>query len=70
MLHASIEFVVSGIIWTLRKDSLDDIAAKFLLKFTLVAFLLALITSFTFWIPPIVNGLPHPGSGRSGQQAW
>jgi hypothetical protein len=36
MLIASIEFVVSGIIWTLRKDSLDDIAAKFLLKFTLV----------------------------------
>ena len=66
MLLASIEFVVSGIIWTLRKDSLDDIAAKFLLKFTLVAFLLALITSFTFWIPPIVNGFAAAGERAIG----
>ena len=48
MLLAGIEFTVSGAIWALRRDSLDDIAAKFLLKFTLVAFLLALITSFTY----------------------
>ena len=66
MLLASIEFVVSGIIWTLRKDSLDDIAAKFMLKFTLVAFLLALITSFTFWIPPIVNGFAAAGERAIG----
>lgn len=66
MLLASIEFVVSGIIWTLRKDSLDEIAAKFLLKFTLVAFLLALITSFTFWIPPIVNGFAAAGERAIG----
>ena len=66
MLLASIEFAVSGIIWTLRKDSLDDIAAKFLLKFTLVAFLLALITSFTFWIPPIVNGFAAAGERAIG----
>ena len=66
MLLASIEFVVSGIIWTLRKDSLDDIAAKFLLKFTLVALLLALITSFTFWIPPIVNGFAAAGERAIG----
>jgi P-type conjugative transfer protein TrbL len=61
MLLASIEFAVSGLIWTLRHDRLDDIAAKFLLKFTLTAFLLALITSFTFWIPPIVNGFAAAG---------
>src|SRR5258708_29421068 len=51
MVLAGIEFAVSGALWALRRDSLDDIAAKFLLKFTLVAFLLALITVFTFWIP-------------------
>src|SRR2546422_11579314 len=56
LVLAGIEFAVSGGLWALRRDSLDDIAAKFLLKFTLVAFLLALITSFTTWIPPIVNG--------------
>lgn len=61
MLLASIEFAVSGLIWALRHDRLDDIAAKFLLKFTLTAFLLALITSFTFWIPPIVNGFAAAG---------
>lgn len=66
MLLATLEFVVSGIIWTLRKDSLDDIAAKFLMKFTLVAFLLALITGFTFWIPPIVNGFAVAGERAIG----
>jgi len=66
MLLAGIEFTVSGAIWALRRDSLDDIAAKFLLKFTLVAFLLALITSFTYWIPPIVNGFAAAGERAIG----
>ena len=66
MLLAGIEFAVSGAIWALRRDSLDDIAAKFLLKFTLVAFLLALITSFTYWIPPIVNGFAAAGERAIG----
>ena len=46
VLLAGIEFAVSGAVWALRRESLDDVAAKFLLKFTLIAFLLALITSF------------------------
>ena len=66
MLLAAIEFALSGMIWALRRDSLDDIAAKFLLKFTLVAFLLALITSFTYWIPPIVNGFAAAGERAIG----
>jgi P-type conjugative transfer protein TrbL len=66
MLLASIEFAVSGMVWSLRHDRLDDIAAKFLLKFTLVAFLLALLTSFTFWIPPIVNGFAAAGERAIG----
>jgi type IV secretion system protein TrbL len=66
MLLAGIEFAVSGAIWALRRDSLDDIAAKFLLKFTLVAFLLALITSFTYWIPPIINGFAAAGERAIG----
>ncbi len=66
MVLASLEFAVSGAIWTLRRDSLDDIAAKFLLKFTLVAFLLAFITSFATWIPPIVNGFAAAGERAIG----
>ena len=69
MLLAGIEFAISGAIWALRRDSLDDIAAKFLLKFTLVAFLLALITSFTYWIPLIVNGFAAAGEQAIGSQA-
>ena len=65
MVLAGIEFAVSGALWALRRDSLDDIAAKFLLKFTLVAFLLALITGFTTWIPPIVNGFAAAGDRKS-----
>jgi type IV secretion system protein TrbL len=66
MLLAAIEFVISGAFWALRRDSLDDIAAKFLLKFTLIAFLLALITGFTYWIPPIVNGFAAAGERAIG----
>ena len=66
MLLASIEFAVSGLVWALRHDRLDDIAAKFLLKFTLTAFLLVLITGFTFWIPPIVNGFAAAGERAIG----
>src|SRR3989449_2761189 len=66
MVLAGIEFAVSGALWALRRDSLADIAAKFLLKFTLVAFLLALITSFTSWIPPIVNGFAAAGERAIG----
>jgi len=66
MVLAGIEFAVSGALWALRRDSLDDIAAKFLLKFTLVAFLLALITGFTYWIPPIVNGFAAAGERAIG----
>ena len=69
MVLAGLEFAVSGAIWTLRRDSLDDIAAKFLLKFTLVAFLLALITSFTYWIPPIINGFAAAGERAIGTSA-
>ena len=66
---AGLEFAVSGAIWALRRDSLDDLAAKFLLKFTLVAFLLALITGFTYWIPPIVNGFAAAGERAIGSSA-
>jgi P-type conjugative transfer protein TrbL len=66
LVLAGIEFAVSGALWALRRDSLDDIAAKFLLKFTLVAFLLALITGFTTWIPPIVNGFAAAGERAIG----
>jgi type IV secretion system protein TrbL len=66
MLLAALEFVISGALWALRRDSLDDIAAKFLLKFTLVAFLLTLITSYTFWLPPIINGFAAAGEHAIG----
>lgn len=66
---AGLEFAVSGAVWALRRDSLDEIAAKFLLKFTLIAFLLAVLTAFTFWLPPIINGFVFAGEhaiGRGG----
>ncbi len=66
VLLAGLEFVVSGAVWMLRRESLDDIAAKFLLKFTLIAFLLAVITSFQYWIPPIMNGFAAAGETAIG----
>ena len=64
---AGIEFALSGAVWALRRESLDEVAGKFLLKFTLVAFLLALITSFQYWIPPLVNGFAAAGERAIGQ---
>lgn len=67
VLLAGIEFALSGAVWALRRESLDEIAGKFLLKFTLIAFLLALITSFQYWISPLVNGFAAAGERAIGQ---
>lgn len=67
MLLAALEFCVSGLIWTLKRDSLDDLAAKFLLKFLLISFLLTLITSFTIWFPAILNGFASAGEEAIGR---
>lgn len=58
---AGIEIVVSGLLWTLRRDSLDEIAAKFLLKFILLSVVLLLITGAGYWLPPIVNSFAYAG---------
>lgn len=63
---AAIEFAISGLLWGLRRDSLDEIAAKFLIKFTLTAFLLTLITSFGSWIPTIIDGFAVAGEHATG----
>jgi type IV secretion system protein TrbL len=66
VLLAGIEFAISGAVWAIRRESLDEVAAKFLLKFTLIAFLLALITGFSYWIPPLVNGFAAAGEAAIG----
>lgn len=58
---AGIEFAISGALWGLRRDSLDDIAGRFLLKFVLASFLLFLITAFATWGPAIVDGFAAAG---------
>jgi type IV secretion system protein TrbL len=67
MLLAAIEFAVSGVVWALKRDALDDLAAKFLLKFALIAFLLTLITSFGLWFPAILNGFAAAGEDVIGR---
>jgi len=67
MLLAAIEFCVSGLVWAVKRDALDDLAAKFLLKFTLIAFLLTLITSFDVWFPAILNGFAAAGEQVIGR---
>jgi type IV secretion system protein TrbL len=67
MLLAAIEFCVSGLVWAVKRDALDDLAAKFLLKFTLIAFLLTLITSFNVWFPAILNGFAAAGEQVIGR---
>lgn len=69
VLLAGIEFAISGAVWALKRESLDEVAGKFLLKFTLIAFLLAMITGFQYWIPPLVNGFAAAGEQAIGQSA-
>jgi len=66
-LLAALEFAVSGIEAAFRRDGMDAIAAKFLLKFTLISVLLTLITTFDFWVPPIINGFVAAGETVVGR---
>lgn len=61
VLLAGIELAVSGILYTVRRDALDEVASRFLLKFILLSAVLMLITSAGYWLPPIVNGLASAG---------
>jgi type IV secretion system protein TrbL len=65
-LLATLELIVSGILWTFRRDTIDDIAGRFLLKFILMSFMLTLITGFQTWVPPIVAGFVTVGERATG----
>ena len=65
-LLATLELVISSIVWTLGRHTFDDIAERFLLKFILMSFLLTLITSFTTWVTPIVSGFATAGQRATG----
>jgi hypothetical protein len=69
-LLAALEFAVSGIEAAFRRDGMDAIAAKFLLKFTLISVLLTLITTFDFWVPPIINGFVAAGAHAGDQPGF
>lgn len=63
---ATIEVTVSALLYTLRRESLDEMAAKFLLKFVVLSFVLMLITSAGYWLKPIINGLATAGQIGGG----
>ena len=58
---AVIEVTISALVWMLRRDSLDEMASRFLLKFLLLSFVLMLITGAGYWTPAIVNSLSMAG---------
>jgi type IV secretory pathway TrbL component len=59
---AAIEISISGTVWSVRRDSLDEMAAKFLFKFIILSFVLLLITGAGFWLRPLVNSLTVAGN--------
>ena len=63
---AAIEVAISGALYALRRDSLDEMAGKFLLKFIVLSFVLMLITSAGYWLKPIINGLAMAGQVGGG----
>ncbi|HXB23576.1 MAG TPA: P-type conjugative transfer protein TrbL [Gemmatimonadaceae bacterium] len=68
VLLAGIEVALSGLIYGIRRQSLDEAASRFVLKFGLLAFLFALITSFPLWVPKIVAGFAAAGELAVGTQ--
>ena len=64
---AGIEVALSGIIYGFRRHALDDVAARFVLKFGLLAVLLAVVTNVTAWLPPIIGGFAAAGRRPSGR---
>ena len=63
---AAMEVAISGALYALRRDSLDEMAAKFLLKFIVLSFVLMLITSAGYWLKPVINGLALAGQVGGG----
>ena len=63
---AGIEVAISALVYGLRRGALDDVAARFVLKFMVLAVLLSLITSFAFWMPPFVSGFAAAGERAIG----
>jgi type IV secretion system protein TrbL len=65
---AGIEVAVSGAIYGLRRQRLDDVAGRFVLKFALLAFLLGVVTNSAVWLPPIIAGFAAAGETAIGAQ--
>ena len=63
---AGIEVAISALLYGFRRSALDEVAARFVLKFMLLAVLLSLITSFAFWMPPFVAGFAAAGERAIG----
>jgi type IV secretion system protein TrbL len=63
---AALEVSVSAVFYVLRRDALDEMAGKFLMKFIVLSAVLMCITSAGYWLPPIVNGFASAGQSGSG----
>jgi type IV secretion system protein TrbL len=63
---AIVELAVSALLWGLRRTSLEEICANFLLKFLVLSFCYTLITFFPFWVPAITHGFETAGQIASG----
>ncbi|HXU44465.1 MAG TPA: P-type conjugative transfer protein TrbL [Thermoanaerobaculia bacterium] len=66
-LLAAIELAISGLLWGLRRDSIDQILGEALKKFLLLSFLFALISAFPLFVPMITHGFEAAGQVASGQ---
>jgi P-type conjugative transfer protein TrbL len=65
---AGLEVAVSGLIYGLKRQSIDELASRFVLRFGLLAFLFSLITSFPLWVPKVVAGFATAGELAIGAQ--
>jgi P-type conjugative transfer protein TrbL len=63
---AGVEIALSGAIYGLRRHALDDIAARFILKFALLAGMLGVISNSAMWLQPLLVGFAAAGETAIG----
>jgi P-type conjugative transfer protein TrbL len=66
MVLAGIEVALSGIVYGLRRQALDEAAAKFIIKLGILAGLLGAVTNSTVWLQPVLDGFAAAGETAIG----
>lgn len=66
-LLAAIEVAISGLAYGLRRDALEEVLSRFVLKFAMLSVVLTAVTFSGTWLPIVLNGFAAAGERAVGQ---